>query len=316
MTYQGGILLDAGTNELEVVEFHLTTPTSDGRMQVGYYGINVAKVKEIVMVPEILTIPLTHPAVAGAINLRGQVITLINLASWLGLPSTLTKKSRVIVTEFNGVVNGFIVDAITRIHRLSWEQVVPPPADIALSLGNCLTSVVKIDERILLMLDFEAIIADLNPSIRLSSQSASTAGDLPRACKEVWVAEDSGAIRRIIVNALTTAGYQVKFAENGEEAWTLLDAAAADGKLPDLLISDIEMPKMDGLHLLSRVKNHPRMRDLPVVMFSSLGNDSNREKALKLGARDLIRKPDLPQLVAMVDAIFFGETPSALDSAS
>jgi len=305
MSYQGGILLDAGTNELEVVEFQLNTPTSSGQTKVGYFGINVAKVKEIVMVPEILTIPMTHPAVAGAINLRGQVITLINLAQWLGLPSTVTKKSRVIVTEFNGVVNGFIVDAITRIHRLSWEQVVPPPADISLSLGDCLTSVVKIDERILLMLDFEAIIADINPAIRLKGEAASAASSLSRETKTVWVVEDSSAIRRIIVGTLSDAGYQVKSAENGEVAWTMLEQAAAANTLPDLLISDIEMPKMDGLHLLSRVKSTQSLRELPVIMFSSLGSDSNRDKAIKLGALDLIRKPDLPQLVEMVDRILF-----------
>jgi two-component system chemotaxis response regulator CheV len=305
MSYQGGILLDAGTNELEVVEFQLNTPTIASQVQMGYYGINVAKVKEIVMVPEILTIPMTHPAVAGAINLRGQVITLINLAKWLGLPSVVTKKSRVIVTEFNGVVNGFIVDAITRIHRLSWEQVVPPPADVALSLGDCLTSVVKIDDRILLMLDFEAIIADINPSIRLKGEAAASASELAREERHVWVAEDSSAIRRIIVNTLTEAGYQVKSAENGEAALQMVEQAARDGQLPDLLISDIEMPKMDGLHLLSRIKSTESLRDLPVIMFSSLGNDSNRDKALKLGALDLIRKPDLPQLVQMVDQILF-----------
>jgi two-component system chemotaxis response regulator CheV len=310
MSYQGGILLDAGTNELEVVEFHLNTPNSGGQTKVGYYGINVAKVKEIVMVPEMLTIPMTHPAVAGAINLRGQVITLINLAKWLGLPSAVTKKSRVIVTEFNGVVNGFIVDAITRIHRLSWEQVVPPPSDIALSLGDCLTSVVKLDDRILLMLDFEAIIADINPAIRLKGEAAATASDLARGDKQVWVVEDSSSIRRIIVGTLTDAGYQVKAAENGEVAWNMLESGAQNGSLPDLLISDIEMPKMDGMHLLSRLKSTPVLQALPVIMFSSLGSDSNRDKALKLGALDLIRKPDLPQLVNMVDDILFAEQPT------
>lgn len=311
MSYQGGILLDAGTNELEVVEFQLNIPTSTGQSKLGYFGINVAKVKEIVMVPEILTIPMTHPAVAGAINLRGQVITLINLAQWLGLPSSVTKKSRVIVTEFNGVVNGFIVDAITRIHRLSWEQVVPPPSDISLSLGDCLTSVVKIDDRILLMLDFEAIIADINPSIRLKGEAAAAASSHARDSKTVWVVEDSSAIRRIIVGTLSDAGYQVQSAENGEVAWTMLEQASAAGTLPDLLISDIEMPKMDGLHLLSRIKSDDRLSALPVIMFSSLGSDSNRDKAVKLGALDLIRKPDLPELVGMVDRILFAETVDA-----
>jgi two-component system chemotaxis response regulator CheV len=314
MSYQGGILLDAGTNELEVVEFQLNTPTREGQVHMGYYGINVAKVKEIVMVPEILTIPMTHPAVAGAINLRGQVITLINLAKWLGLPTTVTKKSRVIVTEFNGVVNGFIVDAITRIHRLSWEQVVPPPSDIALSLGDCLTSVVKIDDRILLMLDFEAIIADINPSIRLKGEAAAAASDLSRESKQIWVVEDSSAIRRIILSTLTAAGYQVKSAENGEVAWAMLEEGAQAGTLPDLVISDIEMPKMDGLHLLSRIKSTDVLKELPVIMFSSLGSDSNRDKALKLGALDLIRKPDLPQLVTMVDEILFGVAPVPVEA--
>ncbi len=305
MSYKGGILLDAGTNELEVVVFQLNTPGSAHRDQMGFYGINVAKVKEIVMVPEILSMPMTHEAVAGAINLRGQVITLINLGQWLGLPSQVTKKSRVIVTEFNGVVNGFIVDAITRIHRISWEQVVPPPSDAALSLGDSLTSVVKIDDRILLMLDFEAIIADINPGIRMKGAEASAASEHARGDKHVWIVEDSGAIRRILVGTLSDAGYRIQAAENGEVALAMLEEAERAGTLPDLLVSDIEMPKMDGLHLLARIKSSAGMKDLPVVMFSSLGNDANRDKALKLGALDLIRKPDLPQLVSMADRILF-----------
>lgn len=305
MSYKGEILLDAGTNELEVVEFLLNTPTSGGQDSMGYYGINVAKVKEIVMVPEILSIPMTHPAVAGAINLRGQVITLIHLGKWLGLPSAIGKKSRVIVTEFNGVVNGFIVDAITRIHRISWQQVVPPPSDAMLSMGDCLTSVIKIDDRVLLMLDFEAIIADINPSIRLKADAAAAGSELARGSKRILVAEDSASIRRIIVNTLKEAGYQVQPAENGEEALEWLEARRADGDLPDLVISDIEMPKMDGLHLLSRIKGTDGLKQLPVIMFSSLGNDANRDKALKLGAHDLIRKPDLPQLVELVDGTLF-----------
>lgn len=306
MSYKGEILLDAGTNELEVVEFMLHTPTSSGQDGTGYYGINVAKVKEIVMVPEILAIPMTHPAVAGAINLRGQVITLVDLARWLGLPSRLTKKSRVIVTEFNGLVNGFIVDAISRIHRISWQQVVPPPSEVATTMGDCLTSVVKIDERVLLMLDFEAIIADLNPSIRLKADAAAAGSELARQTKRILVAEDSGSIRRIIVNTLKEAGYQVQAAENGEEALLWLEARAQEGTLPDLVISDIEMPKMDGLHLLSRIKSTDGLKQLPVLMFSSLGSDSNVDKALRLGALALIRKPDLPQLVELVDGTLFG----------
>ncbi|MBO9540530.1 chemotaxis protein CheV [bacterium] len=303
MSYKGEILLDAGTNELEVVEFMLHSPTASDAGAMGYFGINVAKVKEIVTMPVPLEIPMTHPAVAGAMSLRGQVITLIDLAKWLGLPSTITKKTRVIVTEFNGAVTGFIVSSVSRIHRISWSQVVPPPSTASMGMSDSLTAVVKLDERVLLLLDFEAILAELNPNISLSARAGSIKSAEEREGRLILIAEDSGAIRRIIVNSLKTAGYEVVACENGEEAWNWLnDRVGAGEPLPDLLISDIEMPQIDGLHLLSRIKATDGLKQLPVVMFSSLGNDSNREKAIKLGAKDLILKPDLPHLVELVDA--------------
>ncbi|HEY9897952.1 MAG TPA: chemotaxis protein CheV [Pantanalinema sp.] len=303
MSYKGEILLDAGTNELEVVEFMLSSPTASDALAMGYFGINVAKVKEIVTMPEPLGIPMTHPAIAGAMSLRGQVITLIDLAKWLGLPSDITKKTRVIVTEFNGAVTGFIVSSVSRIHRISWGQVVPPPAAATMGMSDCLTAVVKLEERVLLLLDFEAILADLNPNISLSARASNIKSEEKRADRRILVAEDSGAIRRIIVNTLTAAGFQVTACENGEEAWNWLSERSQAGEsLPDLVISDIEMPQIDGLHLLSRIKSTDTLKHLPVIMFSSLGNESNRDKAIKLGARDLILKPDLPHLVDLVDA--------------
>ncbi|MNX85712.1 Chemotaxis protein CheV [compost metagenome] len=311
MSYKGEILLDAGTNELEVVEFMLHSPTASDAGAMGYFGINVAKVKEIVTMPDPLEIPMTHPAVAGAMSLRGQVITLIDLAKWLGLPSTITKKTRVIVTEFNGAVTGFIVSSVSRIHRISWSQVVPPPSTASMGMSDSLTAVVKLDERVLLLLDFEAILAELNPNISLSARAGSIKSAAQREGRLILVAEDSGAIRRIIVNSLKTAGYEVVACENGEEAWTWLnDRVGAGEPLPELLISDIEMPQIDGLHLLSRIKATDGLKQLPVVMFSSLGNDSNREKAIKLGAKDLILKPDLPHLVELVDATLLETVPA------
>lgn len=303
MSYKGEILLDAGTNELEVVEFMLASPTATDAHAMGYFGINVAKVKEIVTMPEPLAIPMTHPAIAGAMSLRGQVITLIDLAKWLGLPSDISKKTRVIVTEFNGAVTGFIVSSVSRIHRISWGQVVPPPAAATMGMSDCLTAVVKLEERVLLLLDFEAILADLNPNISLSARAGDIKAEQTRADRRILVAEDSGAIRRIIVSTLSNAGFQVTACENGEEAWNWLSARSQAGEpLPDLIISDIEMPQIDGLHLLSRIKSTDTLKHLPVIMFSSLGNESNRDKAIKLGARDLILKPDLPHLVELVDA--------------
>lgn len=300
MSYQGQILLDAGTNELEIVEFQIRTPGNEA----GCYGINVAKVKEIVTVPEILAFPNSHPAVAGAINLRGKIIGLVDLGVWLGYPSTTSKKSRVIVTEFNNVVTGFIVDAASRIHRITWEQVDSPPADISVGTGGCLTSVVRMDDRMILMLDFEAIIADINPNTSLSANAIEAPAGLAREDKLILVAEDSGSIRKIIVNTLQQAGYRVSPHEDGESAWNYLDEHRKTGAdMPDMVISDIEMPKVDGMHLLSRIKAENDLMKTPVVLFSSLGSDSNRDKALKLGAQDLIGKPDLPRLIELVDTL-------------
>lgn len=303
MSYQGQILLDAGTNELEIVEFEIKTPMSDGSVSTGYYGINVAKVKEIVTVPEILAFPNSHPAVIGAMNLRGKVISLINLSSWLGFGGGVHKKSRVIVTDLNNLVSGFIVDGVTRIHRLSWEQVVPPPADISMDAGGCVTSVVRIQDRMILMLDFESIIADINPSFSLGSNIPPMPEGLNRGERLILVAEDSNAIRGILVRHLKDSGYQVVPFENGETALNYLgDAAAGNHRLPDLVISDIEMPRVDGMHLLSRVKADTTLKNVPVLMFSSLGSESNRTKALKLGAAELISKPDISRLVTLVDS--------------
>ena len=303
MSYQGQILLDAGTNELEIVEFEIQIPSSHGGpATTGYYGIHVAKVKAIVTVPEILAFPNSHPAVVGAMNLRGKVISLINLSIWLGFEGGVGKKSRVIVTEFNNLVCGFIVDSVNRIHRISWEQFVPPPSDISLDAGGCLTSVVRIQDHLILMLDFESIIADINPAFSIGHSVPPTPEGLDRDQRLILVAEDSTAIRGVLVRYLKEAGYQVTPFENGEAALEYLtESATGNHRIPDLVISDIEMPRMDGMHLLSRIKTESALKHLPVIMFSSLGSDANRAKAMKLGAADLISKPDIHRLVDLVD---------------
>lgn len=302
MSYHGQILLDAGTNELEIVEFEIKTPAFHGMADIGYYGINVAKVKEIVAVPEILAFPNTHPAVVGAMNLRGKVISLVDLSSWLGFGGGVGKKSRVIVTELNNLVSGFIVDGVNRIHRISWEQVVPPPSDVSLDAGGCLTSVVRIQDRMILMLDFESIIADINPNFGLGTTVPPMPEGLERNERFIVMAEDSSAIRGILVRHLKSAGYHVVAFENGEAALEYLgECSAGNQRIPDLVISDIEMPRVDGMHLLSRIKADNSLKQVPVIMFSSLGSEANRAKALKLGAAELISKPDLHRLVDLVD---------------
>ncbi len=308
MSYQGEILLESGTNELEIVEFIIHHPENELEDVSGRYGINVAKVKEILTVPEILEYPNSHPAFAGAINLRGKVISVVDLARWLGIDSERSKKSRVIVTEINGIVTGFIVDAVERIHRISWSQVDAPPPQLTMFAGSCVTSVVRMEDRIVLLLDFETILMDINPSLLPKTVIAPPPEGLQRQGKRIIIAEDSASIRRMVANALTEAGYSVMAYDNGESLLDWLSNGKRDkAELPDLIISDIEMPRVDGFHLLARLKASDGIRHVPVVLYSSLGSDVNRAKALRLGAINLLSKPDLPNLIHYVDDIFLGK---------
>lgn len=302
MSYKGQILLEAGTNELEVVEFQLMELQPDGTEKPQYYGINVAKIKEVVALPEVTKFPNSPSGVSGAINLRGTVISLVNLCSCLGMTPAPLRKARVIVAEFNGLMLGFIVHAVQRIHRISWKQVQPPPAELSHLRGQSVTAVIKFEDRMILMLDIESIASDINPEASMQEFTPSAPKGFDRAGKRVLIAEDSAAIRNILSKVLTEAGYLVTSALNGEEALNRLMNTKDDARLrPDLVISDIEMPKMDGLHLLSQIKSHGDLKRIPVLMFSSLGNEDNRRKALKLGAHELITKPDIVRLVNLAD---------------
>ena len=308
MSYQGEILLETGTNELEIVEFMIHHPEDEMEEVSGHYGINVAKVREILTVPEILEYPNAHPAFAGAINLRGKVISVVDLGRWLGVETKRDKKSRVIVTEINGIVTGFIVDAVERIHRISWSQVDAPPAQLPAFAGSCVTSVVRMESRIILLLDFETILMDINPSLLPKTTIVPLPEGLQRTGKRVVIAEDSASIRRMMTHVLSEAGYTVTAYDNGEGLlnW-IMDKNRLKEDLPDLIISDIEMPRVDGFHLLARLKATEGIRHVPTVLYSSMGSDVNKAKALRLGALDLISKPDLPNLLHMVDEIFLGK---------
>ncbi|MBI3600447.1 MAG: chemotaxis protein CheV [Nitrospinae bacterium] len=302
------ILLESGTNELEIVEFQIDRREPDGTVYQGYYGVNVGKVREIIKTPDNITeITKSHPAVAGVINLRGRIIPVINLPKWLGKYDPDLPLNRIIVTEFNRIYNGFLVSSVSRIHRVSWER-VEPPTSLMTGVGEeCVTGIVKFDNKILMMLDFEKIIAEVNPSTGIGREKSET-GKIEHKDKTILIAEDSGMIMKLIKGALTDAGYNVLWAYNGEDALKRLnelsDKSAVQNKnLTDfinLVISDIEMPKMDGLHLLSRIKSHPRLKELPVIIFSSMATQDNIKKWEGLGASDFISKPDMNILIQTV----------------
>ncbi len=301
---QTNILLEAGTNELEIIEFFIEEERPDGSMYRGYYGMNVVKVLEIIRRPVVTEVPSKHhKAALGTFNLRGRVLPLVDLAMWLGKKVTHTANSKVIVSEFSGSVTAFLVSGVTRIHRLTWSQVEAPNAHMQSYTNNSITGVVRLGESIVFLLDMEQIIASMNPMAALRVP----AGSEPEALGNNWrvlIADDSSSIRHAISDTLSRSGFQVITTSSGREAWDMLSlwkqkVANGEGKTSDyvdLLISDIEMPEMDGHNLTRRIKEDPLLKDLPVVLFSSLITDALRHKGASVGADDQISKPDLPNL--------------------
>lgn len=305
---QTNILLEAGTNELEIVEFFLEEPIDpndkSSKTYRGYYGVNVAKVLEIIRMPKVTELPeVQHHSVMGAFNLRSHIIPLVDLSLWLGKGHiNTTEPPKVIVTEFNSVTTAFMVSGVNRIHRISWEEVEPPNRYVSMVSKSSITGVVKLEGRIVFLLDLEKIVADLNPALGLRLDQAIDWSH--EVSYRALIADDSGLIREMLKDLMQKANFQIEAVTNGREAWDRLceikSKSDAEGrKVTDYvqaLVSDIEMPSMDGHNLCKRVKDDPSMRNLPVVLFSSLITDKLRHKGLAVGADDQISKPEVTHL--------------------
>lgn len=316
------ILLEAGTNELEVVEFYLDETVLPGEATLeglteqvvgqddaqhyrGYYGVNVAKVLEIIRMPKVTELPeVQHESVLGAFNLRSRIIPLVDLALWLGKRHTEDREQpKTIVTEFNNVTTAFMVSGVNRIHRISWEQVEQPNAYMASVSSNTIVGVVKLEGRIVFLLDLEKVVAQLNPKLSLRLDDLGEDWDDTTGYRAL-VADDSALVRQMQQDLLEKAGFKVIITTNGKEAWDRLTAfkqrVEEEGKpLSDfvqVVVSDIEMPYMDGLNLTSRIKNDPVLKQLPVLLFSSLITEKLKHKGVSVGADGQISKPEVGTL--------------------
>ncbi|QDU61813.1 Chemotaxis protein CheV [Planctomycetes bacterium Pan216] len=303
MLLEKDILLEAGTNELEVLVFSL-----DGRP----YGINVAKVREVISPPTVHRMPSSHESVEGAFRLRDRVIPLINLARFLGMESSVAPKdSRIVVTEFNSVLNSFRVDDVRRIYRVSWDHIEPLPSIPEFS-DTPITAVTRIDDVITPMLDFEMIVDRIHAFSGLRPEITPVTDAGHRQGRHIAIAEDSVTVQQLISDTLTTAGYEnVVIFNNGLSLWEWLEAQAADGPETlsdriDVVIADIEMPRMDGLHLTKRVREHPVLGGLPIIIFSSLITPDNLKKGKSVGATMQISKPELFHVVTILDDLLSG----------
>ncbi|MCG9683428.1 chemotaxis protein [Vibrio sp. Isolate23] len=316
------ILTESGTNELEIIEFHLVKQMPDGSKKTCYYGINVAKVREVIQVPETTDYPNAQPHMVGVFSSRDILTPLVDLAGWLGVPTNQElEKKFVIVTDFNRMTNGFLIDSISRIHRISWNDVESPSQFLEAGEQDCVVAVVRKDGNLIMILDFEKIIADINPELSMEKYDVKVDKSVDlnqkmvskRNSKTVMVVDDSAFIRSLIQDTLSSAGYNIIACKDGGEAHEKLMEIAEVAKkenlpvteLVDAVVTDVEMPRMDGMHLVKRLRESDAYKELPIVMFSSLMSDDNRAKALALGANDTITKPEIGRMVAMMDQYIF-----------
>lgn len=297
MENKHGILLESGTNELEIVEFLV----GDNR-----FAINVIKVKEIIQPIAPTKVPHAHPYIEGIIELRGEVLPLIDLAKALGFgPSQNPAQDKYIVAQFNQQKVVFHVHNVTQIHRISWKQ-IEKPSQMYQGLESQIIGVVKLNGNMILLLDFEKIVIDINPQSGIHVDRVKKLGQRDRSNKKLIVAEDSPLLRKLLHDTLAGAGYvYVEFFENGEDALHYLQSIVEKGKPVEsevqLVITDIEMPQMDGHHLTKRIREHDKLKHLPVVIFSSLITDDLRHKGERVGATAQVSKPEIAELVQVID---------------
>lgn len=291
-----GILLESGTNELEIVEFEVAS---------NKFGINVIKVKEIIQPIEVTFIPHAHPHVEGIVQLRGEVLPVVDMQKVLGVPTqNYSEQQKYIVAEFNKQKVVFHVDNVTKIHRISWDQ-IEKPSDMYQGGGSQVIGVIKREDVMLLLLDFERIMVDINPESGIQIESVRKLGDRERSDKKIVVAEDSPLLRKLLNDTLTEAGYtNIEFFENGKDAYDFLEFSSTRGDIADyvqLIVTDIEMPQMDGHHLTKKIKSNAQLQKLPVIIFSSLITDDLRHKGLEVGAEEQISKPEIAELILKID---------------
>jgi two-component system chemotaxis response regulator CheV len=309
---QSNILLESDTNELEIVEFRIDEMDWHGNIVPCFYGVNVAKVREIIRLPQMSRVVNAKPGVEGMIKLRDKVITIINLATVLNKSTGDLVADRVVVLEFNNLMVGVLVHSVSRIYRISWKNVEAPAASVH---SDEVTGLVKMEDRIILVLDFEKIVAELCSESALKPLDAElllrSESSHDRESRTVLVADDSVFIRKTLCSTLRAAGYTVLEAENGAEAWKIIQLTMQKvekdgGAFKDhiqMMITDVEMPQMDGLHLTSLVRKEESLKNLPVAIFSSLASEDNKRKWIGLGANCILTKPDLPRLVNVVDEL-------------
>ena len=290
------ILLESGTNELEILEFKVAD---------NYYGINVAKIREILVYQHVTPVPNSHPFVEGIFMPRDTMISVINLRKCLGYEDDPEIEGLLFITNFNKLNTAFHVDSVLGIHRVSWEDINTPDSTISSEDNGVSTGVIKLDDRLVVIIDFEKIVSNINPETGLKVTDMEEYKERDRSDSPIMIAEDSPLLSKLICECLKKAGYtNLNVNPNGQAAWDKLCEMDNKGTvLQDVhcIVTDIEMPKMDGHRLCKLVKDDETMKNIPVIIFSSLINDEIRRKGESVGADAQLTKPEIGQLVGVLD---------------
>ena len=282
----------AGANKMELLMFHLGTEE--------VYGINVFKIREVMKMPAVTKIPDSDPRILGVVNLRGENIALVDLKQAIGLGSLEREGAKLIITEYNENKQGFLVAGVDRIIRMSWERIQIPPQMIRSNQQGAVTAVTKLDDgRMVLILDVEKVLSELHPK---SDEELFMGVDKVASLqgKKVLIADDSTVARKQITRTLERLGLNWEETITGKQALQRLrffaNAAQESGQplstYVDVMLTDIEMPEMDGFSLTKHIREDSKLSGLPVLMHSSLSGDCNVEKGKSVGVTDFVTKFD------------------------
>lgn len=291
------ILLESGTNEIEIMEFTVYDEL---------YGINVAKVREIMMTDKIKPVPHSHDAVEGIFKPRDIMLTVVDLPYYLtGRRTEPQPKDLFMVTNFNQMHIAFRVHTVVGIQRISWEDIKKPDKTLNGGEEGLATGIAQCGKELITILDFEKIVADIAPETGIQLDEVEGYAGRNRSEYSIVLAEDSVLLSRMIETALTKSGYsQIHKFNNGQEAWNYLSQVKDEEVLDDkvsLIITDIEMPQMDGHRLTKLVKEDDKLKNIPLIIFSSLINPEMEIKGRELGANEQLSKPEIGHLVAVMD---------------
>jgi len=290
------------TSTLELMEF---------TMAGNAFGINVAKVTEIMRYTKITPMTLSHPCIDGVFKPRDNLITVINLPRYMALPENENpEQDMFMLTNFDNVNAAFLVHTVEGMHRIKWSDVEKPSSIIYGSNDSVITGTVKKDNRIITIIDFEKVLYDINPETGLQISEVQRMGVREQNKKPVVVVEDSVFLRRMLLESLDVAGYtNIESFDNGQDAWDYLEKCRNEclanitpiEKRVSIIITDIEMPRMDGHHLTKLVKNDDVLSKVPVIVFSSLIEDTQKQLGENIGVNAHLSKPQIGKLVATLD---------------